>query len=550
LLGLVVLALIGAAGVGISREVFRSGNSEVNVLTYPVALRTISDSVIEQGALESQNTVDGRCELPGWQNKIIFIVPEGSRVKKGDVVARFDSSETQKEVDQQKVKVNEADGLVEQAQQELQVQENKNQSDIAAAELALTLAEMDVKKYQQGELTMTKADYESAIAEGQAELEKTRDDLDNIRALIKRGFRSPEQLRELELRKDSAEYRVERDKRKLELLINFESPRKITELQAQAEEAKRKLERAKTTAEAETKKAQMKVSNAKTALELQKQQLKQFEDVLKKCELAAPQDGTIAYANQPWYDQNERIREGATVRSEQSVFHIPDMTKMQVTANVHESVINKVKEGQHAVVRVDAYPDQVFDGTVETVSQLASSAYFSEAKAYQIVVRIDHIPENIRLKPGMTSEVEILVGTYENILALPTNAITEHFQTSYAYVQSGSKFERRVVETGRTTQSFVEVKSGIAAGDVVALDARQRGLADFGDKELRQQRPIQKKEQLGAGPTNGPASDPSSTPRATSDETLVPSESMPADDELDDSTDLDLPQTAPAGSGQ
>ncbi len=513
-----------------------------DVLTHLVSRRTIHDSVVEQGTLESQNTVYGRCELPGWQNKIIFIVPEGTHVKAGDVVVRFDASETQKEVDQQKVKVNEAEGEVEQAQQEVQVQDNKNESDIAAAELALTLAEMDVRKYREGELTMTKLDYESTIAEEEAILRKTRDDLENIRALIKRGFRSPEQLRELELRKDSAEYGVESSKRKLDLLLNFESPRKMTELEAQAKEATRKLARSKTTAEAESKKAQMKLSNAKTSRDLQKQQLEELEKVLKKCEIVVQKEGTIAYANNPWMDADERIKEGATVRREQNVFYIPDMTKMQVTANVHESVINKVKEKQAAIIRVDAYPDQVFNGTVQSVSQLASSAYFSEAKAYQVLILIDQIPENVRLKPGMTTEVEIFVGSYEDIVAIPINSVTEHFQTSYAYAQRGSKFDRRVVEIGRTTQSFVEIKSGLEPNDVVALDAHQRGIADFGEEERTMQKPAPEPKAGQASPNAPPAAD-----QATLEQKPPSTEAVPAND--DDLFKEDAaPAVAPADS--
>ncbi len=524
------------------RALTNRGPANVDVLTHTVTRRTISDSVVEQGTLESQNTVYGRCELPGWQNKIIFIVPEGTHVKAGDVVVRFDASETQKEVDQQKVKVNETEGEVEQAQQEVQVQDNKNESDIAAAELALTLADMDVKKYREGELTMTKADYESLIAEGQAELEKTRDELENIRALIKKGFRSPEQLRELDLRKDSAEYRVESNKRKLELLLNYESPRKMVELEANAKEATRKLERSKTTAAAESKKAQLKLANAKTSRDLQKQQLEQMEAVLKKCEIVVAKEGTIAYANQPWYDAEDRIKEGASVRREQNVFYIPDMTKMQVTTNVHESVINKVKEKQAAIVRVDAYPDQVFNGTVQSVSQLASSSYRSEAKVYQVLILIDQIPDNVRLKPGMTTEVEVLVGTYEDIVAIPINSVTEHFQMSYAYAQIGTKFERRVVEIGRTTQSFVEIKSGLEPNEIVALDAHQRGIADFGEEERSLQRPTPKPKANEVTTVAAPADS-----KPTSEPTPPATGVVPATDE-DLFKDNAVPAAAPADS--
>ena len=87
------------------------------------------------------------------------------------------------------------------------------------------------------------------------------------------------------------------------------------------------------------------------------------------------------------------------------------------------------------------------------------------------------------IKPGMTAEVDILVGTYENVVAVPIGAITEHFQRTFVYVMVGNKGERRAVKTGRMTHSFVEIVEGLSSDEVVALDAYQRGTADFADAE-------------------------------------------------------------------
>ena len=85
----------------------------------------------------------------------------------------------------------------------------------------------------------------------------------------------------------------------------------------------------------------------------------------------------------------------------------------------------------------------------------------------------------------MTAEVEILVGIYEDILAIPVGAVTEHFQLSYVYVASGTEFNRRVVKTGRTTHSFVEILEGLEPGDSVAMDAYRRGTNDFASAERK-----------------------------------------------------------------
>ena len=101
--------------------------------------------------MESQVTVDGICELNGAQNKISYLIPEGTKVKKGDVVCKFDGSEIQKNIAQQEIKVKQAVARIETTQQEMEIQRNKGESDIIAAKVELVLAELDLEKYQKGD---------------------------------------------------------------------------------------------------------------------------------------------------------------------------------------------------------------------------------------------------------------------------------------------------------------------------------------------------------------------------------------------------------------
>ena len=477
-----VLGIIAAVGYGIFLLTTGSGTTLDPTLTHTVARRNLRDTVIEQGTIQSRNTVKGRCKIPGSQNKIIFIVPEGTHVKEGDLVVRFDPNEIEQLVAEKRILTNTAKGKVEQAEQQLAVQKNKNESDIAAAELALTLARLDLEKYRDGDYNAELADLGRSIAEGEAELKKNQDELENLRDLVKKGIRTSVQLRELELRVNSAQYRLDRDKQKLVVLREYDFKRKITEFKAKAVEAERKLARAKTTADAEIAKAESALANAEIAYNLEKRELEQYEETLSHTEIKASKAGTVAYANRPWFDDNERIREGATVHRRQDIFYLPDMRNMKVQVDIHESVVNKVKKGQPVIVRVDAFPDQVFQARVERIANLATSSR-SASRSYSADIVIEEFPEGTPLKPGMTAEVEIMVGNYNDIIAVPVNAVTEHFQKTYAFVKTDSGFEQRNVKVGRSTHSFVEVLDGLAIDDIVALDAYQRGLAEFGDAE-------------------------------------------------------------------
>ncbi len=476
------LAGLGYAAVGLPNWIGANQTDSNEAATHKVQRRSIEDRVVERGTVESQNTVYGKCELPGWQNKIVSIKAEGTFVKKGEIVALLEAEEIDRNIAEKEVQLNEAKGKLDQANQELEIQINKGASDVAASELELTLADLDLEKYRDGDSKAEEADLERAIKETQAQLEKVRDERNNIEALVKKGYKSPQQLREYQLRENSLELQVERDERKLEVLKRYEYHRKMVEFEAKAVEAKRKLARAKTTAKAEMLKAEASVANAKNAVALYEQQLKEQAAIKEKCTMTATQDGTVAYANERWYDPSERIREGTTVRSQQDIYYLPDMANMQVKATVHESVVDRIQVGQKASIRLDAFSDVKLSGTVSYVSELAASSY-SDAKNYDAKILIETIPSGMAIKPGMTAEVDILVGTYNDVVAVPIGAITEHFQRTFVYIMTGTKAERRAVKTGRMTHSFVEITEGLAADEVVALDAYQRGTLDFADVE-------------------------------------------------------------------
>jgi hypothetical protein len=162
------------------------------------------------------------------------------------------------------------------------------------------------------------------------------------------------------------------------------------------------------------------------------------------------------------------------------------MSLMQVKVNVHESVVKKVKAGQRAKVRVDAFPNDTLTGTVKNVSQLADSSSSwrrGGVKEYTTIVTLDDASQ-IDIKPGMTAEVEILVDNLRDVIAIPVQAVTEHKHQHFVYIKKGSGFERTPVEIGQSNNRMVEVKSGIEEGVDVALDARARGIADFEDDTI------------------------------------------------------------------
>ena len=483
-----IALLIGALGyasfllLGSLRGSGRS--SEASTVPTAVArVTTLMDKVVEQGELESQSTVNGNCEIDGYEHKVIFLAPEGTLVKKGQIVVKFDPSKIKENITERETSVNEQLTDVETARQELKVQIDENEIATRKAKQTLEFADLDLKKYVEGDYLVKNSEAENNILEAQTALAKAKRDKVSTRALVKRGFREVEQLREMEQVVKSSELKLKNANQKLVTLEKFEHVKSLAEFTGKAEEATYGLKIAETTAKAKLAKAEDRLKNEERGLEIQKKRLVSLKESLEKHEVKAPQDGTLAFARDDWRGNGEKIHEGSVVHQNQTIFVLPDMLRMQVKVGIHETLVSKVKVGQSAVIRPDAFPGQPLFGQVKSVSPLSASTRWEPSNNYHVVVEIDDFPESMKLKPGMNAEVEIRVGEYPDVLAIPIQAVTSFGNKKFAFVQDEDEFKTREIETGKSNLSFVAIKSGLEADEVVALDAYQRGLAEFGTND-------------------------------------------------------------------
>jgi len=96
-----------------------------------------------------------------------------------------------------------------------------------------------------------------------------------------------------------------------------------------------------------------------------------------------------------------------------------DLTKMQVDTNVSESDIGGITEGKEATFTVDAYPGVPFSGTIRQVRLAPINV--QNVVTYNVVVGVDN--KDLRLKPGMTANVSIVVAQRDNVLKIPNAAL-------------------------------------------------------------------------------------------------------------------------------
>lgn len=467
------------------------------LLKATVARAALPITVTERGELESSKTVDVRCEVEGRQNKIVEILDEGTNVTKDQVVVRFDTDELSRTYSEQEIRLRQAEAKAKASKEELEVEKNKAASEIAKAELALTLAKLDRVKYLEGEYLVEEDDLMGQIALAEHDLQEAQTSLENYRKFVKKGFGTPEVLRYRELAVERDKFYLNRDKAKLNVLQQFTRERQEVELKAKEEEAGRELVRAEKSGAATITKFESEADTSEVTAGLEKQRLEKLKKQLDNCIVKAPQGGILVYSKERYWDPNSRIRAGGTVHFQQNLFSLPDLNQMQVKVKVHESMIKKIKEGQKTEIRIDALPNVVLEGTVEKVATLADNARpwaQGGVKEYETIVKIQDVPTDGGLKPGMTAEVKVLVDKLNDILVVPVQSVTSNEGQHYAYVLDSSGVERRAVTIGENNVSHVEVTEGLKEGEQVALDARVRMANELkadggGDEGLEESEP-------------------------------------------------------------
>ena len=221
-----------------------------------------------------------------------------------------------------------------------------------------------------------------------------------------------------------------------------------------------KLNASKYSTEKDLEAAERDYDNAVAQLALEQAQVKQAQASLDSAqtelsytEIKAPVDGIVI---------SKAVEVGQTVAASfetPELFSVAeDLTKMQIEASVVEADIAKVKEGQKVRFTVDSYADDYFYGTVTQVRNEATTT--SNVVTYTVVIGIDNT--DMKLKPGMTANVEIITAEEKDVMLVPNQALRFYIDDS----DNAKRYKDRgvwIIKNGHPKR--VTVKIGVSDDD-------------------------------------------------------------------------------------
>ena len=410
-----------------------SSSEETPLLTHTVTRGDLQVTVVEQGLLESSDNVEIKCKVRG-RNTVLWVIDSGSFVQPGDELVRLDASFINEQIDERTKYAH----------------WSQSAADHSAARL--TSATLAVEVYQEGQFVAQLMALEKNLAVAQTNLTTAQNILEYTQVMSKSGYRNEEAVKEQKFAVDQAKLEVDLKKTQIDVLKEYTQAEQMQTL-------KGRLASTKATHEANVERAAADASRRDRALE-----------ELPHCVVRAERAGLVIHPNAARWRNAPEIAQGISVHKDQVLLLMPDLSKMQVKIGVKEAVVDRVTEGQQAVVKL---PEQRLAGTVASVASVTRPAGWWTANEVRYDTLID-VPSQSNLRPGMSAEVELAIATYRDVLTIPVAAIVEVEDEHFCWVVKPTGTERCKLTLGDTNDVFTIVTAGLQVGDQVLLNPPQQ----------------------------------------------------------------------------
>jgi HlyD family secretion protein len=317
------------------------------------------------------------------------------------------------------------------------------------ARLALEVARISLREYQEGRTFQLTKEFEGRIALARSDSHNQADRLSWVEAMVAKGYASKAQLITERQALDKARHDLRKVEGEFRLFRQFQAPKEIATLRGQIETAEHNH-----SVETERKKAQ-------------EQRLAHTRKQVANCRVIAPHDGVAVHANKRgWW--TTPLNPGVRVYENQELFKLPDLTRMEVEVSVHETVGPRVRVGMRAHVRIASIADREFPGRVTSIIPFPIAnwkEWDEKLRHYLARVRLDHTPPGVL--PLMSAVVEIDTDRVPGALVIPVEAMAVVDGLKSCYVRVPEGVTRRTIATGSATTNLLEVTQGLSEGEQV-----------------------------------------------------------------------------------
>lgn len=442
-------------------------SAETAVDTTRVLRGPFTLNVTGTGKLRARSTVTVRTER--MEGKLVWIAADGAAVKQGDVIARLDDADLQRQVRDIGLEYSNAKAEIEKQGRDRELETRNTQAavDKANEERRILLEANQVQ-----------------IRQAKKELEFRNAELERLTAEYTRKQRQAEerlipkvQVEEAEIAMRTAEFAAKKAEKDLDL-----QEKKAVSAEEQKET---ELENARFAAETAQRRVRDEQEAAKSKLLNIKQRLDEAKQRLEWCTLRAPISGLLVLIKDWYFPDGRRVaRPGDQLWPYKPLADIPDLSVMAIDCKVPEREISAVKVDQPVSVRLDERPSQRFHGRVARISSVASEVSAWDDSGFDQGTRVFTVTVELRerdakrLIPGMNATMEIVTRRVPTAVYLPKQCVFNRGAEHVVYVRRQGSFKAVPVTPGEENVKHVRIVRGLKGGEWVATSDPTRVIAN------------------------------------------------------------------------
>lgn len=470
-----LLAVIGVVGGGGIAVVSSDADADADDQeTYTVERRSFDITSTANGELKARRETKVVSPVERTTT-IIDIVPEGTFIDEGEVLCRLATEEIERRLYEEEEKLRTAVNNVNVAENALLIQKSDNDSSFRQAKLKVELAEIELRKWEFGDVVERRKDLELALERAQRQVDRLTKLVARSRELHAQDFLSSDKLELDELELVEAEASLEKARLQSKVYEEFTYHKERKNLSSNLAEAKAELDRVQSRNESQLKTKESDLAYKQANLRKRQQEVEELREELDAATIKAPTSGLVVFATslQPeWrFDSRGPIQVGREVRKNEDIIVLPEISDMIASVKVHESLVGKIRKGQRALVTIDAAEGQVFEGRIDAIGILAESGGWRDPnlREYEVKIGLDVDSKRHKLKPSMRCEAEIILDQAQSVLAVPIPAIFIDEDVNYVHTPADGKFARTPVIIGRRSDLYAEIIAGLEPGDDVLV---------------------------------------------------------------------------------
>ena len=259
----------------------------------------------------------------------------------------------------------------------------------------------------------------------------------------------------------------------------YEPPATIRKAEIDLDKQKRRLEQLEREYGRRYAQVLANIVRQNSRVEIAEITVEDLEEFLAQFTVTAPASGMVIYIRDR---RGNKRKEGSSINQfDLAVATLPDLTSMLSRVYVSEIEIARIARNQKVHITVDAFPDKRFNGTVMSIANIGEQLPNSDAKMFEVLIKIDDIDPMLR--PSMTSGNKIIIDTFNDVISIPTECIYAGADNiPYVYLKNGKK---QIVVLGRANDKNTIIEKGLKKGaQVYIIPPENRDAFDYTGEEL------------------------------------------------------------------